>query len=107
MAIAENGKPARTYFKALEYYKDCALAQCQLETGRTHQIRVHLANLGHGVVGDALYGKPRSSQPLLRSFPRQALHAKVLSLTHPKDGNVYQWTSSLPEDFLTLLESIK
>jgi 23S rRNA pseudouridine1911/1915/1917 synthase len=107
MAIVESGKPARTHFKTLQYYKDCALVRCQLETGRTHQIRVHLANLGYGVVGDALYGRPRSSQPLLRSFPRQALHAKELTLTHPKDGHVYQWTSSLPEDLLTLLDSLQ
>jgi 23S rRNA pseudouridine1911/1915/1917 synthase len=106
MAVIDTGKPARTHFKVIQRYKECALVRCQLETGRTHQIRVHLAKLGHGVVGDPLYGKGRTTLSSLGAFPRQALHAKELGLAHPKDGKPYYWVSALPEDFAVLLEGL-
>jgi 23S rRNA pseudouridine1911/1915/1917 synthase len=106
MAAVPYGKPAKTYFRVVQRYKACTLLQCQLETGRTHQIRVHLASLGHPVVGDPLYGKRRCDLPLLRDFPRQALHAKELSLAHPREDTVCHWFAPLPEDFSDLLSGM-
>ncbi len=86
-----------------------------LETGRTHQIRVHMASINHGIVGDKLYGGrlklPPKALPelvqLLQKFPRQALHAKQLSLKHPRSGEIMTWEAPLPKDFLSLLNLLQ
>ena len=105
MAVSENAtaKPAVTHFNRLAVGlldgRPVSLVRCQLETGRTHQIRVHLQSIGHALVGDALYGK----QHLTTVFPRQALHAWRLGLVHPTTGKEREWMSPLPDDFAALL----
>ena len=108
MAVVARGKPARTHVDVLERHGVVTLLACRLETGRTHQIRVHLASIGHPLVGDPAYGGRRSSAlpPLLRAFPRQALHAARLALVHPVTGREMAWTSPLPRDFAGLLEAV-
>ncbi|MGH2928841.1 MAG: RluA family pseudouridine synthase, partial [Solirubrobacteraceae bacterium] len=81
MAVVEGGRPARTRYRVLERRGGHTLVQCDLETGRTHQIRVHLAALGHPIAGDALYAKPRAGDPA-----RPMLHAWRLRFTHPRTG---------------------
>ena len=93
-----------------------SLLACQLETGRTHQIRVHLAHIGHPLMGDAVYGPhfktkashlgPRS-QAALAALDRQALHAYLLALEHPKSGAILEWTSDLPEDLTHLRNCLR
>jgi len=104
MAIVASGKPARTHVEPLERFGVATLVRCRLETGRTHQIRVHLASIGHALVGDPVYGPGRRAlPPALRAFPRQALHAATLGVVHPVRGESLQWSSPLPEDFRALL----
>ncbi|WP_404977068.1 RluA family pseudouridine synthase [Accumulibacter sp.] len=103
MAIVETGKPARTHYRPLERFSDCTLIECALETGRTHQIRVHLAAQGHPLVGDAVYGGGARRAPPGPSFPRQALHACRLVLVHPATGRPISWTSCLPKDMAALI----
>ncbi|HTH44078.1 MAG TPA: pseudouridine synthase, partial [Oxalicibacterium sp.] len=76
-----------------------SLMRCQLETGRTHQIRVHMQSIGFALVGDALYGK----QHLTTAFPRQALHARRLGLVHPVSGEAMEWSAEVPADFSALI----
>jgi 23S rRNA pseudouridine1911/1915/1917 synthase len=102
MAVVAKGKPARTHYDVVERLGLATLLACRLETGRTHQIRVHLASLGHPLVGDPAYGK-RST---LR-FARQALHAARLSLVHPVSGALCTWESALPPDFAALLLDLR
>jgi 23S rRNA pseudouridine1911/1915/1917 synthase len=105
MAVSENmtAKPAVTHFQRLAVgaldRKPVSLVCCQLETGRTHQIRVHMQSLGFALVGDQLYGK----QHLASVFPRQALHARRLGLIHPESGEAMEWSAALPPDFTELL----
>ena len=108
MAVVARGKPARTHVEVLERHGIVTLISCRLETGRTHQIRVHLASIGHPLVGDPVYGGGRSAKlpPLLAAFPRQALHAQRLALVHPVTGKAVAWTSPLPPDFASLLAAI-
>lgn len=107
MAVVAGGREARTHFESRERFGDCALVACSLETGRTHQIRVHLAHLGHPLVGDPVYGRKRAARPMLAQFPRQALHARRLGLTHPASGERLHWEVALPEDFAGLLKSLR
>ncbi|HVE51505.1 MAG TPA: RluA family pseudouridine synthase [Casimicrobiaceae bacterium] len=108
MAVIENGKPARTYVEVLERHGVVTLVRCRLETGRTHQIRVHLASLGAPLVGDVVYGARRVSRlpEPLRKFPRQALHAERLALRHPETQLQQCFVAPLPADFRTLFEAI-
>ncbi len=102
MAVLRDGKVARTTYevrKAFNLPVDCSLIECGLETGRTHQIRVHLATLGHSVVGDVVYGGARS----VLSSPRPMLHATSLQFTHPASGKEINFTVELPQDFSTVL----
>jgi 23S rRNA pseudouridine1911/1915/1917 synthase len=102
MAVTASGKPAVTHFAVRERFGDCTLLACRLETGRTHQIRVHLASLGHPLVGDRTYAR----RPGV-ALARQALHAHRLGLVHPVTGAEVQWTSPLPEDFASLLTTLR
>jgi len=108
MAVVTRGKPARTHVEVLERHSVVTLLRCRLETGRTHQIRVHLASIGHPLVGDPVYtgGRSAALPASLRAFPRQALHAERLALVHPVTGNEVAWTSPLPRDFAELLAAI-
>lgn len=115
MAVVEHGgKIAITHYRILERFPTHTYVQVQLETGRTHQIRVHFAHLHHPVVGDPTYGKsnlPPKIAPKLRdhllTFKRQALHAKTLGLTHPKTGKYMEWTVELPPDIQNLLAVLR
>jgi 23S rRNA pseudouridine1911/1915/1917 synthase len=108
MAVLKHGgKEARTHYTAEERFERCTLVECRLDTGRTHQIRVHMASIGHPLVGDPVYGKAKSGDARLDAFPRQALHAWRLALVHPASGEAMQWESPLPADFAQLLESLR
>ena len=104
MAVIRTGKPARTHYRILERFLDCTLIECALETGRTHQIRVHLTHIGHPLVGDPVYGTGTSRVPVGPAFDRQALHACRLGLVHPASGKAMRWKSELPEDLAELVE---
>ena len=101
-AIRPDGKRAVTHFKVLEQFEDCAYVACNLETGRTHQIRVHLASIGHALLGDELYGKKSKFETF-----GQALHAKTIGFTHPRTGVRMQFDSELPEYFSRNLEHLR
>jgi 23S rRNA pseudouridine1911/1915/1917 synthase len=104
MAVTHRGKPARTAFRVVERFGHAALVECRLETGRTHQIRVHLQHIRHPLVGDTVYR--RGTRHGL-SFPRQALHAAELTLTHPRSRKVMTWRAPLPRDLKRLLDSLR
>lgn len=115
MAVIASGKPAVTHFRILERFAAHTYIQVSLQTGRTHQIRVHMAHVGYPLVGDPTYGG-RLRIPahcsddlklLLHAFKRQALHAKKLSLQHPKTGQLMSWEAALPIDFYTLLSELR
>lgn len=113
--VVSGGKDSVTHYRVVQRYRAHTHVRCNLETGRTHQIRVHMAHIRHPLVGDPVYGGrlklPAGANEelklMLRSFPRQALHARSLTLVHPETGKEMSWTLPLPEDFellLTLLE---
>ncbi|WP_374336262.1 23S rRNA pseudouridine(1911/1915/1917) synthase RluD [Leeia sp.] len=102
-AGSTGAKPAVTHYEPLDWYRHATLVECRLETGRTHQIRVHMQSIGHPLFGDPVYGGGNSCQ----RFPRQALHALRLGLQHPQTGQSMQWESSLPEDMQTLLDELE
>ncbi|WP_269140097.1 23S rRNA pseudouridine(1911/1915/1917) synthase RluD [Pseudothauera rhizosphaerae] len=106
MAVVDGGRDAATQYMVRERFADCTLVECRLETGRTHQIRVHMAHRGFPLVGDATYGARRRGNPLLDAFPRQALHAWRLGLLHPVSREALEWESPLPEDFARLLADL-
>ncbi len=106
MAVVPGGRAARTHYHVLERFAHATLLECALETGRTHQIRVHMASIGHPLVGDPTYG-PRRASPALAHFPRQALHAWRLALVHPGEEVQMGWEAPLPEDFAGLLEALR
>jgi 23S rRNA pseudouridine1911/1915/1917 synthase len=106
MAVVADGKPARTRYEVVRTYRDpveVARLACRLETGRTHQIRVHLQALGHPVVGDPLYGVNRRGPELRRPF----LHAAHLSFTHPTTGELLSFDSPLPADLEAVLAELR
>jgi len=106
MAVVANGREARTHYMVRQRFGSATLVECRLETGRTHQIRVHMASIGHPLVGDPVYGKARCGDALLDAFPRQALHAWRLALVHPVTREEMVWESPLPADFVHLLEGV-
>ena len=114
MAVSDRGKPAVSHYRVMKKYRAHTLVQVNLESGRTHQIRVHMAHLHYPVVGDPVYGG-RLKIPAgagerlkheLRHFKRQALHALKLSLIHPGTGKRVQWMTSVPEDMSKLMEAL-
>ncbi len=107
MAVVGGGRPALTHYAVRERFGRSALLECRLETGRTHQIRVHMAHRGHPLVGDPVYGLRRSGDALLDAFPRQALHAFRLGLVHPARGEALEWSADLPGDFAALLAALQ
>ncbi len=115
MAVTPTGKEAITHYRLKDKFKDFTHLQVNLETGRTHQIRVHMAHLRYPIVGDPLYGRknyvPSGSSDLLkeqvRGFKRQALHARKLGLTHPVTQEFLSWEVDAPADFLALLYVIR
>lgn len=106
MAVTARGKPARTHYEVIESFDDCTLLRCHLETGRTHQIRVHMHSIAHPLVGDPLYGR-RQGRGALAGFNRQALHAEALGLVHPSTGEHCEWQAPLPADFAELLRALR
>ncbi|MFV3330719.1 23S rRNA pseudouridine(1911/1915/1917) synthase RluD [Pseudomonas sp. NY15437] len=115
MAVIETGKVAISHYRVLERFRAHTHTRVKLETGRTHQIRVHMTHIGHPLVGDPTYGgrfriPPGASPTLvesLRDFPRQALHARFLELDHPATGVRMKWESPLPDDFTWLLSLLR
>jgi 23S rRNA pseudouridine1911/1915/1917 synthase len=100
------GKEAVTHYEVVERFPGVTLLRCKLETGRTHQIRVHMQHIGHPLVGDNVYSASRRSH-LKIPFPRQALHAERLGLVHPLTGEAMQWECPLPPDFASLLDALR
>ena len=115
MAVTDSGKPAVTHYRIIKKFPAHTLIRLQLESGRTHQIRVHMAHIRHPVVGDPLYGgRPRfpkgaseSLRQSLQAFPRQALHASKLTLRHPTTGEEMCWAAPLPEDMQGLIAALE
>ncbi len=102
MAVVKSGgKEAITHYELKRSFGDCSLVELKLETGRTHQIRVHMAHIGHPLIGDPVYGKT-SADPACSELLRQALHAKALGLIHPESKELMNWEVELPEDFSDL-----
>jgi 23S rRNA pseudouridine1911/1915/1917 synthase len=104
MAVQGRGRPARTSYKVIERFDKITLLECRLETGRTHQIRVHLQHIRHPIVGDPVYRRGARAGV---TFPRQALHAAVLELFHPRSGKRMRWSAALPADMKRLLASLR
>jgi 23S rRNA pseudouridine1911/1915/1917 synthase len=115
MAVVQGGREAVTHYRVVERFAWHTLLRVQLETGRTHQIRVHMAHLKHPVAGDPVYGgdvlRARGSSAALRAatsgFRRQALHAAALSFAHPVTGEALGFTASRPVDFEQLLAALR
>jgi 23S rRNA pseudouridine1911/1915/1917 synthase len=122
MAVRQGGREAVTHWEVQEAFQArdgkpvAALLACQLETGRTHQIRVHLAHIGHPLMGDSVYGphfKTKAShlgpqsRAALATLDRQALHAYLLVLEHPKTGEILEWISDLPDDLILLRDCLR
>ncbi|ARB47037.1 MULTISPECIES: 23S rRNA pseudouridine(1911/1915/1917) synthase RluD [Alloalcanivorax] len=113
--VAQGGKPAVTHFRVMDRYRAHTRIQVRLETGRTHQIRVHMAHRHYPLVGDPLYGgrlkfpagATEALREALRRFPRQALHARRLGLVHPVSGEYLEFETPLPEDLQTLIRVLE
>ena len=103
MAITIDGKPATTEFKVLERYKHFTLIECNLKTGRTHQIRLHMTSIGYPVVGDPKYGARKNPFDI----KGQALHSYTLTLTHPSTGECINFTAPLPDDMQKILKYLR
>ncbi|MFD2168106.1 23S rRNA pseudouridine(1911/1915/1917) synthase RluD [Thalassotalea euphylliae] len=115
MAVTISGRPSMTHYRIMEKFRLHTRLRLRLETGRTHQIRVHMAHIAHPLVGDPLYGgrprPPKNATPellqYLREFKRQALHARMLSLYHPITGQKMTWEADIPDDFVKLVNLLK
>jgi len=112
----EKGKHAVTHWRVLRRFEFSALLACRLETGRTHQIRVHLTSIGHPVIGDPQYGESPLKQlsgistelsQTLTNFKRQALHAEILGFEHPVSGEWLEFKAPFPDDYKILLKAIQ
>ncbi|KGQ70763.1 23S rRNA pseudouridylate synthase [Chelonobacter oris] len=115
MAVHPMGKPAVTHYRVMERFRNYTRLRLRLETGRTHQIRVHMAYIAHPLLGDPVYGgRPRPPKgadeaflQVLRHFQRQALHAVMLRLEHPISGKEMEWHAPVPDDFVELVNALK
>jgi 23S rRNA pseudouridine1911/1915/1917 synthase len=115
MAVREDGRDAVTHYRLRERFRAHTALECRLETGRTHQIRVHMAHLKHAIVGDPLYGgalklpKGASDELVaqLRGFKRQALHAETLEFMHPISGEPVRNSAPVPADLLALMQALR
>ena len=115
MAVKIEGKPAISHYRVIERFRGHSHIRVNLETGRTHQIRVHMAHINYPLVGDPVYGGrlklPRGAgdelKAALRAFPRQALHARKLGLIHPSSGREMSWKTELPDDMQQLLALLR
>ena len=108
--LNKRGKHAVTHYRTVETFAGASLVECRLETGRTHQVRVHMASIGHALLGDPVYGRtPTRFRPLLNElrFARQALHAAVLGFIHPVTGAALRFESALPADMAGLLVELR
>lgn len=105
MAVVKSGRTAHTDYAVQRQWPEAALVECHLHTGRTHQIRVHLAHLGHPILGDTLYGRPWKADGL-PAPARQLLHAAQLGFTHPVTGKTVVFSAPLPEDFTQLIHAL-
>ncbi len=106
---SSRGKHATTHYREVERLRHCSLVECRLETGRTHQVRVHLASIGHALLGDPVYGRPNAQiRPVIKDleFDRQALHAANLGFEHPVNGNFLRFASELPADMRELIDEV-
>ena len=99
----KNGKDAITHYKVLERFGNATYIECRLETGRTHQIRVHMTSLGHPLLGDEVYGSSKNPYHL----QGQTLHAMILGFVHPRTGEYMEFTAPLPEYFTNLLDKLR
>ncbi|MDR0717440.1 MAG: 23S rRNA pseudouridine(1911/1915/1917) synthase RluD [Azoarcus sp.] len=106
MAVVEGGRPALTRYTVRERLETLTLLECRLATGRTHQIRVHMAHLGHPLAGDPVYGPRRAPEAALAGLARQALHAFRLKLIHPASGEAMAWFAPPPADLAALLRAL-
>jgi 23S rRNA pseudouridine1911/1915/1917 synthase len=104
MAVTHRGKESRTSYRVVERFGAAALVECRLDTGRTHQIRVHFQHIRHPLIGDTVY---RRGTRHGINFPRQALHAAELSLVHPSSRETMAWSSPLPRDMKRLLDELR
>jgi 23S rRNA pseudouridine1911/1915/1917 synthase len=115
MAVVSSGKPAVTHYRVMETTAHCAWIEVKLESGRTHQIRVHMTHIGHPLVGDPVYrqGRPglgcaaQAARDLIDQFPRQALHAQSLVLKHPSTLETIQFEVPMPQDLAELNARLK
>lgn len=115
MAVIPAGKPAVSHYRVLKRFSGCSYIEVSLESGRTHQIRVHMAHIGHPLAGDPVYGRYRTMKSALqgsvaqavRSFPRQALHARKLVLMHPASLQTVSFQAPLPDDLRQLLADLE
>ena len=115
MAVSQSGKPATTHFRVMEKYRAHTRLRLRLETGRTHQIRVHMTFVNHPLVGDPVYaGRPRPPRKadehllsVLRNFKRQALHAAMLRLAHPITLEILEWHAPIPQDMIELNAALR
>jgi 23S rRNA pseudouridine1911/1915/1917 synthase len=103
MAVVVSGKRAVTHLHVRARYAEATLLGCRLETGRTHQIRVHLASIGHPLIGDPVYAARRATV----AFHRQALHAETLALAHPLSERTMRWHAPIPQDMQRLLDGLR
>jgi 23S rRNA pseudouridine1911/1915/1917 synthase len=115
MAVSFIGRPSVTHYRVMEKFRLHTRLRLRLETGRTHQIRVHMAFINHSLVGDPVYGgrprPPKNASPelrdILKGFKRQALHAAMLSLYHPINGELMTWHADIPDDFAALTLALR
>ena len=115
MAVAPLGKPAVTHYRVAEHFREHTRIRLRLETGRTHQIRVHMAYLQHPLLGDTAYGGrariPKGATPELaekiRQFDRQALHAVMLKFEHPITGEELEFHAPVPEDMISMSDALR